>query len=74
MKQIMKDATILRAQYEEKEKIICSVVAIQAWWRGVSFRAGIKIGQIKKNKKGKKKRKAKGGIKGSKTKGKLKKY
>ena len=59
----MEEAAALRAEYQEKQHAIANVVAIQAWWRGVAFRAGIGA-KRKKEKKGKKGRKKKKGKKG----------
>lgn len=69
---IVREAAGLRAQYEEKKTVMKSIIAIQAWWRGVSFRAGIRTTKPKKDKKKKKKKRRKGkiGQKGTKKKGK----
>lgn len=50
-------ADVLRNQREGQQKVIANIVAIQAWWRGVSYRAGISVGKARK---GKKKRGMKG--------------
>ncbi|KAK3932844.1 Dynein regulatory complex protein 9 [Frankliniella fusca] len=65
---IISEAANLRAKYEEHKTVMKSIIAIQAWWRGVSFRAGIRTTKPKKDKKKKKKRKR--GRKVSKKKGK----